>query len=1771
MVPNNHLDKLKKPVDTFHNVPSFIYLYPQYLENMKKQIIHALEDINDNSKNTLFKNSRINGLDSDYLPLPKNTWIGFNKNLSIRKRFKELRNLSAAKGPVDAFHNVPSFIYLYPQYLDNIKKQIIHALKDINDKNAKIINRIVLPIENGIINSVSIANNDFSTLKFESVVPLHEMRSGLGIKIRGRNNSQLFCIVDTGAMESVLPIGELHNFKILKYLPKLKLKSVSQDTVESVHRAVIEMFMPGYGLTYQPVTFVNDLNCGLLGLPLLKKLQASIVNTKNKFYLGFGRINATQVNEMVIVNDLTIDPVSYVSSEIQVKLDHYDGVKIGKNTIYVEGDKNIAPCIAVLDHNGSSQPSTLSCYLINASNEPVTIKKGTKYPIELDPNFRKQNNFDISKFSYELTPIDCSDEELRVINQIYEVPVYSNTAVQCDDSIIERDMGGNPGSLGAELECVPAPQITSEQRKKYIYEEIDKRNYSNPELVKILKHNFEAFSASKWDCGEIKEAVDFPFNRDFHKNFKAYSVSPDKKKYVDEVIQNLLFHKKIIKSDLGFGSPIFVVPRRSSPGAPTNLQSYRLIIDARMVSKSTNFGVSAIMDSTTSIIDEIASCRYLSSLDITKAYFALRISQNIIDSGFNNFVCSSGTYTLLSILTGGSNAPYVLQCIIKKYLNNNCNGQFDPISLSLINSWYDDIHLSTKEHHNIPVHLADLNTLLSRIRNSGLRLSFDKCRFLIDLKYEEINCLGFSIGQNKIRPNEEKLSALKKINIPKNLRQLQVYLGSLQYFRRLLPLKAGSLISIMSNYASEGKFKRDKVFDDTFEEIQKSLYNVSTFLPFPEQTCVCFSDASGKYFGGVLFSVNNRAIMNDLKGSIIDENKVERSKVSDTVNSILKDHPIDWINELTPISSSHSLIKIFCQYANIIDTIVWEPDVLKKKIEEEIFHLGSELKNMIGFSEKLSPIEIENKQKEFFNNIQEANFEKSLSKEMQDTLETFYFKSFTKIFKRDIILINKTGFCRIGQLNYRSPLILFFNKEDNLYSSFTSAKKYLDFTESLKKSVEHFSAEEISKQLFRLFKTTGASQFIRPVGYHTKTFSPSELTKPIYIKELSAMYYTLKAFEDIIQSSRCVLLSDSLPATQIMKSARSRDATVYSLIVKLAGEFPNLGIQYTPGHSNLADIFSRPTCEESIIEFANNHIPRWDPMTQEYMFFDNINDWVACRRKEQSDESGDAVQGNTEPINMAIIECKNLEIEKKENSTRVEINSLFENDLARLELTSNEQLPSNLLGGPVSLNTIFNHISLAAAYTTREIEEYSKKYAEKRGIFVDENGKVVLPQKMYYYAIGNAHVLRGHCGPTELNDYVRSAYSFSDKKDMKNKIVQFCKACIPCLTTKPQTIPFKQGSQYLLVTKPRYLVSADVMEFQRIQNSTKHNYFTRSWLLITDHYSHLTIGVPINNNNESEITRGFMFFCANYGCPENLLTDNASPFKSAGLIKLLKELGIHKIDSAVYQSRARATIERKIRSIREIICLLNTNVMSQDNLAVLRALRIYNTMPSTKNGMSPLELHYSFHPDSLAFLSNTRKHPWNAKRREINLEIRRVKEKERLKREILWKKQNKNRKEFKGNVGDLCVVRAKHQNKSQNLFGRDLWRIVQKHTYTALLARTSDNLSQVRNGSEIKIVYSPGKNEKFPKELVDNFDLVTYTGNVLNSQEHLIVEPRQTRGKTKSLEVKLDDNDEESEEEYIEETDPSIFRDIDIPNSVSKKVHFNPKVSTKYIDQLLNG
>ena len=61
-----------------------------------------------------------------------------------------------------------------------------------------------------------------------------------------------------------------------------------------------------------------------------------------------------------------------------------------------------------------------------------------------------------------------------------------------------------------------------------------------------------------------------------------------------------------------------------------------------------------------------------------------------------------------------------------------------------------------------------------------------------------------------------------------------------------------------------------------------------------------------------------------------------------------------------------------------------------------------------------------------------------------------------------------------------------------------------------------------------------------------------------------------KPQQDIMQQNRTLLLTDSLPCVQILRSAKTKDSTVYSLLVKLAGEYPNIMVNHCKGAHNIS-------------------------------------------------------------------------------------------------------------------------------------------------------------------------------------------------------------------------------------------------------------------------------------------------------------------------------------------------------------------------------------------------------------------------------------------------------------------------------------------------------------------------------------------------------------------------------------------------------------------------
>ena len=89
-------------------------------------------------------------------------------------------------------------------------------------------------------------------------------------------------------------------------------------------------------------------------------------------------------------------------------------------------------------------------------------------------------------------------------------------------------------------------------------------------------------------------------------------------------------------------------------------------------------------------------------------------------------------------------------------------------------AWLDDIIIVTKG--TMEKHEVEVRETMRKLENAGYRLHPKKCEFF----RQEAEWVGHRIDQNGIRPLQDRLEAITKIDIPKNEKEPKYFLGAIQ-------------------------------------------------------------------------------------------------------------------------------------------------------------------------------------------------------------------------------------------------------------------------------------------------------------------------------------------------------------------------------------------------------------------------------------------------------------------------------------------------------------------------------------------------------------------------------------------------------------------------------------------------------------------------------------------------------------------------------------------------------------------------------------------------------------------------------------------------------------------------------------------------------------------------------------------------------------------------------------------------------------------------------
>ena len=249
--------------------------------------------------------------------------------------------------------------------------------------------------------------------------------------------------------------------------------------------------------------------------------------------------------------------------------------------------------------------------------------------------------------------------------------------------------------------------------------------------------------------------------------FKAHDI-------MDSEIKEMLELGVIEKSVSPYSSPVVLVPKKDG--------SVRFCIDFRKLNKVTEFDAEP-MPNVEEVINSMSGYKFFTRMDCSKGYWQVGLPDN----------CKHLTFCRL----------------MRQVLANVPN----------VDSFVDDMWIFTETWE---AHMTSLRQVLDRLWSVKLTAKPSKCM----IGYSSIECLGHNIVGQTVRPQEDKIQAIREAARPLTKRQMKSFLGLAGFYRRFIP----SFSSIASPLTDLTKEDRPNSIRDWQDKHEKAFQTLKTRL-----------------------------------------------------------------------------------------------------------------------------------------------------------------------------------------------------------------------------------------------------------------------------------------------------------------------------------------------------------------------------------------------------------------------------------------------------------------------------------------------------------------------------------------------------------------------------------------------------------------------------------------------------------------------------------------------------------------------------------------------------------------------------------------------------------------------------------------------------------------------------------------------------------------------------------------------------------------------------
>lgn len=645
--------------------------------------------------------------------------------------------------------------------------------------------------------------------------PLPNSTSVLG-NICGR---QLTFLIDTGASVTAIKASIFHQ------IPEDFRLDLSQAPIDCL-RAVSGATMPVIGSTHIPFEIASE-KYPFQAL-VIESLTYDVILGRD--FLEFYNAKIDLEDHKLFLNNNPLAPNSPVQTAEPEEEKNVCFIHAQSSFIVPPNSEVLVPGDLALPYSENDlglvvpRAELTERYQIAGASELVKVSSTNSVPIRLlNPTTQPVRIYRRTRLGqFSLVPSDIATFELLQAEQEAEKEREVPTAVDTDPS--------SPLDINSE-------GLTDDQQDR---------------LRALLAEYDDIFAYSPDQLGRssvVKHTIDTGDNPPIR--LRSYRTTPANKEEIEKQVNEMLANDVIAPSVSAWAAPVVLV--KKSDGTMRFCVDYRRL---NAVTKKDSHPLPRISEA----LDALGGARWFSTLDLRSGYWQIEMAADSKEK--TAFITHNGLYEFNVLPFGLCNSPATFQRLMTHVLRG--------LEWDICLVYIDDLIIFSR---NFEDHLKHLEEVFKRLREANVRLKPSKCHFV----KPQVEYLGHVVSAEGLKPNPDKIRAVKEFPIPTNTTGVKAFLGLCNYYRRFIKGFAQIASPLNKLTSKHIKFKWDVDCQIAFDTLKSALVS-APILAYPDFNLPfhLYVDASQTGIGLTLGQiVNGKEVAIAFAGR--DLNKAERN------------------------------------------------------------------------------------------------------------------------------------------------------------------------------------------------------------------------------------------------------------------------------------------------------------------------------------------------------------------------------------------------------------------------------------------------------------------------------------------------------------------------------------------------------------------------------------------------------------------------------------------------------------------------------------------------------------------------------------------------------------------------------------------------------------------------------------------------------------------------------------------------------------------------------